>query len=159
MKEENKAIEIVKSMIADGIVSQEAAEKYFPELAESEDEKVKKSLIRLVKAFYDVNFPTPEGFSRKDLFAWLEKQGEQKPVEWSEEDEICRYNAIHYLEKPELLEYNKPNKDIVVKWLKSLRPQKHWKPTEEQLTCLEDVIYVYKNPKHLTSLLNELKAL
>lgn len=52
----------------------------FLELAESEDEKIIKSFIRLLKAFYDVNFPTPEGFERKDMIAWLEKQGKQKPT-------------------------------------------------------------------------------
>lgn len=55
----------------------------FPELKESEDEKIIKSFIRLLKAFYDVNFPTPEGFERKDMIAWIEKQGEQKSIEWS----------------------------------------------------------------------------
>ena len=33
------AVEVVKQMIADGQISQEVAEKYFPELAESEDER------------------------------------------------------------------------------------------------------------------------
>lgn len=55
-------------------------EYIFPELAESKDEKIKKSLIRLVKAFYDVNFPTPEGLSRKDLLDWIEKQGEPTDI-------------------------------------------------------------------------------
>lgn len=53
---------------------------YPTELAESEDEKIIKSVTRLVKAFHDVNFPTPEGFSRKDLLAWLDKQGEKKSI-------------------------------------------------------------------------------
>ena len=38
---------------------------------ESGEEKVKRSLIRLIEAFHDVNFPTPEGFSREDLIAYL----------------------------------------------------------------------------------------
>ena len=54
-------------------------EDIFPELKESEDERMIKSFKRLIDAYYDVNFPTPEGFERKDMIAWLEKQGEQKP--------------------------------------------------------------------------------
>lgn len=53
----------------------------FPELKESKNEKMIKSMTRLVKAFYDCNFPTPEGFERKDMIAWLEKQGEQRPAD------------------------------------------------------------------------------
>lgn len=54
-------------------------DKAFPELSENEDERMIRSLKRLVKAYYDVNFPTPEGFKREDMIVWLEKQGEQKP--------------------------------------------------------------------------------
>ena len=50
----------------------------FPELKESEDERIIKSINRLIRYYHDVNFPTPEGFSRKDLLDWIEKQGEQK---------------------------------------------------------------------------------
>ena len=56
----------------------------FEELEESEDERMIKSLKRLIKAYYDVNFPTPEGFEREDMIAWLEKQGEQKTVSKTE---------------------------------------------------------------------------
>lgn len=55
----------------------------FPELGEDKTERMKKSLKRLIEAFYDNNFPTPEGFTRKDLLDWLEKQGEQ-----------CKYGYI-----------------------------------------------------------------
>ncbi len=48
-----------------------------PELT-TYNERIIKSITRLVKAFYDCNFPTPEGFERKDLLVWLEKLGEQK---------------------------------------------------------------------------------
>ena len=63
------------------ILSQSLKEEMFPELAENRDEKVKKSINRLIRYYHDVNFPTPEGFSRKDLLDWVEKQGEQKPTD------------------------------------------------------------------------------
>ena len=50
----------------------------FPELKESEDEKIKKYLINFVKVNKDVNL-SPDDADR--MLAWLEKQGKQKPVE------------------------------------------------------------------------------
>lgn len=58
--------------------NKKSTEYIFPELKESEDSRMKKSLKRLIAAFYDCNFPTPEGFTREELFAWLEKQGKKK---------------------------------------------------------------------------------
>ena len=56
----------------------------FPELKESEDEKIKKELI-----FYLGDMPEDtelrNGVTNRDVLAWLEKQSE-KPI-WSEEDE------------------------------------------------------------------------
>jgi hypothetical protein len=82
MENNNTALNGVKKMIADGIVTQEAAEKYFPELKESEDERIKKELILFfterAKHTEDSTF---NGLSSKEIIAWLEKQGEQKPDE------------------------------------------------------------------------------
>ena len=70
MENNNTALEGVKMMIADGIVTQEAAEKYFPELKESEDEKIRNALIRFHKSTIDV-----DGIKGENIIAWLEKQG------------------------------------------------------------------------------------
>ena len=54
----------------------------FPELKESEDERIRKSLIILLQHFckgYRVpglDFPV----SYEDMLAWIKKQGEQKPI-------------------------------------------------------------------------------
>ena len=51
--------------------------RFFPELAESEDERIRKSIIELLNEvhftfkYYDIN----------KMLAWLEKQGEQKPAD------------------------------------------------------------------------------
>ena len=66
----------------------------FPELKESEDEKIRKDLIQWIVEFPDTIW---RGHYKKDILAWLKKQGDQKPA-WSEEDEkmenmmsmICR---------------------------------------------------------------------
>jgi hypothetical protein len=59
--------------------------RLFPEFVESEDEKIRKSLTILLQHFckgyrvLGLDFPV----SYKDMLAWLEKQGEQKPIEWT----------------------------------------------------------------------------
>ena len=68
--------------------TKEEAEKYFPELAESEDEKVKRILhsISSKMSFHLHNIFTEEEFQCFDAWsnAWLKKQGKSK---WTDEDE------------------------------------------------------------------------
>ena len=59
---------------------QDALKTLIPGFRESEDERMIKSLKRLIKAYYDVNFPTPEGFEREDMLSWLEKQNKESVV-------------------------------------------------------------------------------
>ena len=104
---------------------------------------MKKSLKRIIASFHDCNFPTPEGFTRKELFDWLESQGEQKPVEWSEEDEShIRYliECLEHCKKGVSLTMTTPTAQEYIDWLKSLRPQPTWKPTEQQMKVLNEVI-------------------
>ena len=57
-------------------------EKLFPELKESEDEKIRKSLIDLIYKVYTItNYITCA--EHEDMLAWLEKQGKQKPNPYS----------------------------------------------------------------------------
>lgn len=50
--------------------------RYFPELAESEDERIRKNLIKIVNDHYSLF----KEIDRTKTIAWLEKQGEQKPA-------------------------------------------------------------------------------
>lgn len=79
---DKETMAIIKQMVADGQISQEVAEKYFPELKEkeSEDEKIRKHLINYFKHKMDDTLEYWEGIAKEDALAWLEKQGEQKPV-------------------------------------------------------------------------------
>ena len=70
-------------------------EKMFPELCESEDEKIRKELIEHVKDQQSSFISAPDCRDKYEeeendkynaWIAWLEKQGEQK-LAWSEEDE------------------------------------------------------------------------
>ena len=61
----------------------------FPELVESEDEKVRKSLIDLV-----INYGDRYG-NKQNMLVWLEKQSQQKPVESQSEKELTEsYLAV-----------------------------------------------------------------
>ena len=92
-------------------------EYIFPELNESEDEKTKKAII---KHFNDYskkeNIVRYYGVDLDDIFAWLEKQGEQKPI-WSEEDSLMISSIIDTLERLK----GKGATDMKIDWLKNLR--------------------------------------
>jgi hypothetical protein len=53
------------------------AEHFFPELKESEDEKIRKELIAIYSVGAKANAKTGD-IPDKDIVAWLEKQGKQK---------------------------------------------------------------------------------
>jgi len=54
-------------------------ETLFPELKESEDERIRKALIDY---FNDFTLPTFEGLEPKKILAWLEKQGDANKEYW-----------------------------------------------------------------------------
>ena len=58
-----ETLDIIKQMVADGALGQETAEKYFPELAESEDEKIRKALISFLKSPFVNEYITDEKVS------------------------------------------------------------------------------------------------
>lgn len=76
--EKEKALDVVRQMVADGQVSQEVAEKYFPELKESEgedeNERIRKGLISFVR--HDGwKFTKLTKEEKETWIAWLEKIG------------------------------------------------------------------------------------
>ncbi len=72
----------------DAEVGTTVCEYIFPELKESEDERIRKELIEKVK-----ETPACIGFNDKNaVLAWLEKQGEQKPYGQKAECLDCQFN-------------------------------------------------------------------
>ena len=67
---------------------------------------------------------------------------EQKPAEWSEEDESYLQTVINEMEanKKEAREYEHKTYDTIILWLKSLRPQPHWKPSKDQMKILRNYV-------------------
>lgn len=162
----------------------EALEILIPELAESEDERIRKELIGYLTHRAEVTGFIDEDKDCKRWIAYLEKQKEQKPIfkkgdkviwddeefnildvneteynvggyrvpfsrqnelhpiwqksaEWSEEEKKHLYNAIEAVKYVyDISEGTSGFK--CVEFLKSLRPQPHWKPSEEQMEALKD---------------------
>lgn len=155
-----KVIALLKSQE----LSQEQKEKLesiFPELAESEeskDEKIRKEMLVYFKSLKGQHQLFPN-----EWIDFIEKQGEQKYSEWSEEDEnLLKLSLENLTELKDRFgeEYGKVGDCI--NWLKSLRPQSRWKPSDEQMDALESAIVdsISSIQKHsLESLYNELKKL
>ena len=60
-------------------------ESLFPELAESEDEKIRKWLLNFVQGLPDEGLDFHfYNLNKEQIVAWLEKQGEQKPTDMVE---------------------------------------------------------------------------
>lgn len=189
-------------------------DEVFSELNESDDERIRKSLVEYFRKF------TPEKmwdemFSFGDVVSYLEKQKEQKPAEKisvSEElyehirntcaciddamssDTLC--DMTDYLEmadssaqkafdmveksvikqpaewteedKMKIVElktfiaqcngFDKENRKKAFDMIDSLRPQPHWKPSEEQMDALETAVSSLQSSA-LESLYNKLKKL
>lgn len=195
--------------------SSNIVEYIFPELAESEDERIRKDIIIFISFYADnEEITTEQRETLNSWIAWLEKQGEQKPVdtvipfgakdselieetyhipdgyhaeinsntivikkgehkptEWSKED-IRHIKTIMILLEGEKIGQTDGGLDVLNKeiaWLKSIKdrcvPQKHWKPSEEQLDALlfaEGYIrgnHTDEIAKELASLYEQLNAL
>ena len=84
------------------------AESIFPELQESEDERIRKTLLESFEYQIKESYPDKEwicGVKLKEIVAWLEKQGEQKATDkvepkFHEGDWIIdKQGIVHQIEK------------------------------------------------------------
>lgn len=70
-RENNKKLEEAKKLYASANADQKyVLESLFPELAEPEDEKIRKDLIEWIDEFPDVIW---RGHYKKDILVWLDK--------------------------------------------------------------------------------------
>lgn len=211
-KKYNEALERAKAYHRNELAGsrKEMMEYIFPELRESEDERIRKAIVHLLDVASEAYLVGETGFKKEQFLSYLEKQKEltpadgwdyadkrmshplylegfeagraverelsefekrkeQKPAEWSEEDEkmIERINSI--------LDFH-PSYEKEKNWFNSLRPQTPcphytgtnciyvgWKPSEEQINS---AIYAVgflghdsEKRKHLESLIFELQKL
>ena len=119
----------------------------FPELAESEDERIMKWLIRYFEQKSDNNVIFAD-ISLRDIIAWLDKQGEQKP-KWNEEDESKVYDIIYFLNTAKAHYANTEALDDCVDWLKSLKQRIH---VSSAKPCKDDTLLdlLQKMPPFIT---------
>ena len=71
---------------------------------------------------------------KEELIAYINKH-----CEWSKKDEEIIQNIINLLEEPNTIEESSYT-DIAIYWLKLLKESCVWKPSEEQMEALNDVI-------------------
>ena len=131
----------------------------FPELNESEDEKIMKDLKFYLEVRRCQTNDDKEYISCNKFLSWLENQGKQKG-DWSEEDELMLTSII------QTLKLTNGAAQMKIDWLKSIKPQPRWKPSEEQIKALKYVVnYFGELTEHFAeydetkSLYNDLKSL
>ncbi len=121
----DKALEIAKNEINIKGIGEtvELCERLFPELHENEDEKVREWLVDYFKTIGESKSWIHRGVGPKQILAWLEKQKEQKPVEWNDKDKRMLDWCESVVRGFEIDHCNddKSHSD----WLKSLSPQYH----------------------------------
>ena len=92
------------------------------------------------------------------------REAEQKPA-WGDDDEEMKraiIDNIFVLKKMFLKEEMQTDYNQMIEWLKSLKPQPHWKPTEEQLGVLQTAMRDYSYSREyyiIESLYNDIKKL
>ena len=117
-----------------------------------EDEKVIHCLEYTVRHFYE------DEDTIKWCCDWLKslKNKVQPTQVWSVEDKLMLMSCIEIMQTVDSTEEQQ-------NWLKSLRPQNHWKPSEEQIKALYDAVFEANwetmDIDSLESLYNDLKKL
>ncbi|MBP5723802.1 MAG: hypothetical protein J6X18_09570 [Bacteroidales bacterium] len=68
--------------------------KYFPELKESEDEKIRKEIIEYLKLKYEDPNAIEHNYDK--WIAWLEKQKELKMIQWTGDNlkEVTKFTGL-----------------------------------------------------------------
>ena len=89
---------------------------------------------------------------------------EKKPEEWSEEDKKTIHDNSYWIREYAgyLLSKNRTKAEMLyglANKLESLRPQPHWKPSEDQMKALKQIVEQFKPDYELESLYNDLKKL
>ncbi len=128
-----------------------------------EDEEHVNSLLKRLEGLCRKEFATTR-FAINEDEDWLKSLKDrvqpQPKQEWNEEDESYLNTTIAYLKDAK--EFKKTAENCI-NWLKSLRPQNTWKPSEEQMEALLSEVEGWTKgcpkQKGLESLYNDLKKL
>ena len=135
------------------LYSNEIVEEIFPELKESEDEKIKKAIIEFFES--EDNNTTYSLVQKKDIISWLEKQGKNstdKTPKFKVGDWVIFTTTgnLYQVEKKENYEYTLrdihggsfcvsfSNEELIRKW--TIQDAK-----DGDIICYRDEISLYKN--------------
>lgn len=88
----------------------------FPELKEDENDRIRRVIIEHFVNLHSYMFPY-KGFTKEQIIDWLEKQAEQKPVEWNEYDEHKVKDIIYFLNSAKKHYASTVELDACVRWL------------------------------------------
>ena len=128
----DEAINVAKSKIKndkDHVLYENDITEIFPELTESDDERIRKELISFVRGMLVCHDkPNTERDEKYESWiAWLENQYEQK-LAWSEEDEYCIHQLIVFCEN-----CMQPDSGAIrcANWLKFLKDRVQPQPKQE----------------------------
>jgi hypothetical protein len=111
-----ESLERAEKLYEQGTIT-ESLNYIFPELKDSEDERIRKTLIRFHKATIDI-----DGIKGSEIVSWLEKV-EPKSDVWTEKDKTILDGIIHEIEadKDEAPSYDLPTYDKYLNWLETLK--------------------------------------
>lgn len=98
----------------------------------------------------EVTYYIPKGFHAEiDDDKIVIKKGDQKPT-WSEGDEMMLESVLDKIG-------DLGTGEMCKEWLKSLRPQSHWRPSDEQVEALQTAIGIVGELTPTASLLKEIR--
>ena len=156
------------------IAGMDAITSIFPQIAESEDERIRKKMIQWFNEYKEGNPLTICDEEDEEIDSWiayLEKQKEHIPAEWSDEDEETREEVIGDLcaLKDWIIKYDAnwlanpvlKNIDKRISWLKflpkrfNLQPKQEWSEDYwEEYILTRFAFYTYKNEPSVLYLSN-----
>ena len=135
-----QALEVAKETYNKQPMYKDWLESMFPELKESEDERIRKGLIKAVSRTFEGNKLFGTDVTREEALAWLEKQGEKKPQRmisaeakeamygnpaWSEEDkDVINHLLAICNGAKKFIQFESCSREDIIKcqdWLTSLK--------------------------------------
>ena len=156
-KKYNEALSKAKDMLSYKEVRREDMEYLFPELKESDDEKIRKEFTEFLKKASEgyLDMKTPYKTFGKWL-AWLEKQGQgEQRIAWSKDDEEKYSRLNDFIYSTSYCDSRKEFSD----WLKSLKGRIQSKKGEQRMAFSEEDGYLLdETMRHLEELIRIDKA-
>lgn len=99
----NEKLRLARKALDSGSYDKETIEFIFPELKESEDERIKNLMIKVFKSYqnpsYHINTDKWEGMEISKILSWLEKQGEKSHCNEEVSDEVIFHPKNFGLQK------------------------------------------------------------